>query len=285
MLPTNPSFLPEGFDPRQPVAVMAGRQLYPVLTVQALRQRQIPVRLIAFAGETREDLVASFPPQEVAMIKVGQLGKMLRAVRDFGVRHCIMIGQITPGRLFRDLHPDLHALKVLATLKERNATTIFGAICRELEKIGAQILDARCFVEEHLAGPGVMTGGRLKEEMASIEYGVRMARAVASLEIGQGVVVRKGTVLSVEAFEGTDEMLRRANKYRTDRLIFVKTSKPGQDYRYDVPCFGLGTIEAMKASGIGLACLESDRTLLLDKPAVLAAATAARIQIYGYSAA
>ncbi len=282
-MPTQQSkFLPSSYDPRKPVAVIAGRQLYPRLTIEALRQYGIPVRLVAFAGETSDDLYDSFPQQEKIRLKVGQLGKMLKALRELGAGYVMMVGQISPGRLFRDLHPDFKALRLLSSLKERNATTIFGAICREISELGLEILDARSFLDHQLATPGVMTGGRLKEDPAYIEHGIKMAKAISALEIGQGVVVRKGSVLAVEAFEGTDEMLARANHYRTDRLIFVKTSKPGQDFRYDVPVFGMKTLQVMQEAGIALACLESERTLILDKEKVLQQAREYKIQLYGY---
>ena len=97
-------------------------------------------------------------------------------------------------------------------------------------------------------------------------------------------VVRKGTVLSVEAFEGTDEMLARANKYKTDMLIFVKTPKPRQDWRFDVPVFGESTLESMAKSGVTTACLEVDGAIILEKEKVLAQARKLGIEIFGYKA-
>lgn len=275
-------FLPANYDPTAPVAVIAGRQLYPVLTIAAIRSANVPVRLVAFEGETRQDVVDSFPENERAVIKVGQVGKMLKSLEKLGARYAIMVGQITPGRLFRDLHPDLKALRMLSSLKERNAATIFGAICDEVTKIGVTILDARSFLDDQLATPGVMTGGRLRASADAVEHGIKIAKAVSELDIGQGVVVRKGTVLAVEAFEGTDDMLTRANKYKTDGLVFVKTAKPRQDLRYDVPVFGMRTLEVMQEHGIELACLEAERTLILEKDKVLARARDAKIQLYGY---
>lgn len=275
-------FLPANYDSTAPVAVIAGRQLYPVLTVAAIRKANVPVRLIAFEGETRQDLVDSFPEEERAVIKVGQIGKMLKSLERLGARYAIMVGQITPGRLFRDLHPDLKAIRMLSSLKERNAATIFGAICDEVTKIGVTILDARSFLDDQLASPGVMTGGKLRASVDTVEHGIRIARAVSELDIGQGVVVRKGTVLAVEAFEGTDDMLSRSNKYKTDGLVFVKIAKPQQDMRYDVPVFGMRTLEIMQEHGIEMACLETDRTLMLEKDKVLERARDVKIQLYGY---
>lgn len=275
-------FLPADFDSTRPVAVIAGRGTYPALTIEALRRGGIPVRIIAFEDETDPALAASFPEAHRATIKVGQLGAMLKALKRFDAATCIMAGQVSPKRLFRGLHPDLKALTILWSLKERNAETIFGAIAREVEAIGITQLDARAFLDDSLADKGLMTKGSLGEDMHDIEHGIRIAKGVAQLDIGQGCVVRKGTVIAVEAFEGTDPMLRRAGSFDTDHLIFVKTVKAHQDYRFDVPCFGLRTLEVMDEAKIRLACLEAGNTIILEKPAVLARAAKLGIRIYGY---
>lgn len=109
-----------------------------------------------------------------------------------------------------------------------------------------------------------------------------MAKEVARLDIGQGVVVRKGTVLSVEAFEGTDDMLSRANKYKTDQLIFVKCAKHEQNPHFDWPVFGDKTLESMQASGITTAALEADRVVMLHKNELLQKAAKAGIELIGF---
>ncbi|MBN1403496.1 MAG: UDP-2,3-diacylglucosamine diphosphatase LpxI [Opitutales bacterium] len=282
-MPAPSRFLPDNFETDAPVALIAGRRLYPLIIAQRMRECGIPCRLIAFEGETSDELWNFFPESERAMIKVGQLGHMLKSLKKLGARYALMAGQIAPGRLFRELHPDLKAIQILATLKERNAESIFGAISNEVEKIGVSLLDARSFMDEDMASAGVMTKGKLKAAPEYIAHGIRIAKEVARLDIGQGVVVRKGTVLSVEAFEGTDDMLSRSNKYKTDKLIFVKTTKPRQDWRFDVPVFGMQTVEKMHESGITTACLEVDGTIILEKKAVLEKAREWGMEIYGYS--
>ena len=277
------SFLPAGFDPTRPVALIAGQGLYPTLMAAAIRRSGAPLRLVAFEGETPLELIASVEEGHRRLMKVGQLGHMLRALRDFGAGYAVMAGQITPRRLFSGLHPDLKAATLLLSLRRRNAETIFGAIAREIEEIGVGLLDARVFLDEHLATSGCMTGGRFPVEGDYVDHGVQIARECARLDIGQGCVVREGTVLAVEAFEGTDEMIRRAGSFRTKGALFVKTVKPGQDWRFDVPCFGLRTLEAMRESGLGAAALESGRVLLLDKPAVLKQARSWGIDLLGFA--
>ena len=276
------AFLPAHYDPRQPLALIAGQGMYPVLVAQAARQAGVPVRLIAFEEETRADLVAAFPEHERCLLRVGQLGRMLKALEKFGARFALMAGQITPRRLFRGLHPDLKATRILLSLKRRNAETIFGAIAAEIEQLGVFLLDARAFLDAHLASPGCMTGRTFPIPDDYLAHGVQIARECARLDIGQGCVVRKGTVLAVEAFEGTDEMLRRAGAFKTDAALFVKTVKARQDFRFDVPCFGLRTLEVMREAGLAAAALETGRVLMLEKPAVLAQAKAWGISLLGF---
>ncbi len=280
----NSAFLPDNFDAARPVAVIAGNGLYPQITVRALRAAGRPVRLIAFEGETAPELVESFPADERATILVGQVGHMLKALRKLDAGSAIMAGQIRPRRLFHGLHPDLKAIALLATLKERNAATIFGALAREIEAIGVRLLDARAFLDHELASSGVMTGGRQKVSAGDLAFGIRLAREVARLDIGQSIVVNSGTVIAVEAFEGTDAMLKRAGSLEPTEPLFVKTSKPGHDFRFDVPVFGRTTLAALREAKIHAAALEVGATLILEKATVLAEASAAGIQLIGYTA-
>lgn len=276
------AFLPVDFNPKRPVALIAGQGVYPVLVADAIRRAGVPIRLIAFEEETRPDLIDSFPEDHRRVIQVGQLGKMLSTLKHYEAGYALMAGQITPRRLFKGLHPDLKAAQILFSLKRRNAETIFGAIAAEIEKIGVHLLDARSFLDDQLASAGCMTGKKFAIDSDYVAHGVQIARECARLDIGQGCVVRKGTVLAVEAFEGTDAMIRRAGEFKTDEALFVKTVKARQDYRFDVPCFGLKTLETMREAGLKAAAVETDRVILLDKPAVIAQAKSWGIQLLGF---
>ncbi len=276
------AFLPPNFDPRRPLALIAGRGRYPLLTAEAIRRAGVPLRLIVLEEETMPELTATFPAGERVEINVGQLGKMLGALRQFGAGYALMAGQVKPKRLFHGLTPDLKAAQILFSLKRRNAETIFGAIANEIEKIGVTLLDARSFIDDQLADAGPMVGKKLPVDREYLEHGVHIAREIARLDIGQGCVVRKGTVLAVEAFEGTDAMLRRAGTFKTDETLFVKTVKAGQDYRFDVPVFGLRTLETMREAGLSAAALEAGKVIVLEKPAVLSQAKAWGISLYGF---
>ena len=274
-------FLPDTFEPG-PIGLIAGKGRYPILTAECIRSTGIPLRLISFAGETEPSLIDSVPAGEHIQIKVGQLGKLLKSLKKLDCRYALMAGQVTPKRLFRGLHPDLKALMILNRLKVKNAETIFGAIAEEIEAIGISLLDARSFLDDHLAHDGLMTSGKLKVQSSDIEHGIHIAKGIADLDVGQGAVVRRGTVLAVEAFEGTDPMLQRAGTFKTDDLIFVKTVKRKQDYRFDVPVFGERTLDVMHEADIRTAVLESGGVLILDKPAILDKAQSLKISLLGY---
>jgi DUF1009 family protein len=282
MPPSLSQFLPADYDASRPVALIAGQGRYPELVAEAIRTAGVPLRLVAFTGETPPGLVAGFDPDERREILVGQIGKMLRALRDFEAGYALMAGQITPRRLFHGLHPDLKATRLLLSLKRRNAETIFGAIATEIESQGVHLLDARAFLDHHLAPEGCFSTRRFPIEDTYLRHGIEIARECARLDIGQGCVVRRGTVLAVEAFEGTDEMLRRAGGFKTADSLFVKTVKAAQDYRFDVPCFGLRTLATMQEAGIAAAALEAGKVIILDREAVAARARELGIALLGF---
>jgi DUF1009 family protein len=275
-------FLPKDFDGRRPVALISGQGLYPKLIAAAVRRAGVPLRLVAFEEETPPELYDSFAEADRRMIKVGQLGRMLKGLKEMGAGYALMAGQITPRRLFKGLYPDLKAARILFSLKRRNAETIFGAIAKEIEDLGIGMLDARSFLDDQMAMAGCMTGRSFPVDREYVEHGLHIARECARLDIGQGCVVRKGTVLAVEGFEGTDEMIRRAGGFKADGALFVKTVKTHQDYRFDVPCFGLRTLETMREVGVAAAALEAGKVIMLDRAAVIAQAKAWNISLMGF---
>lgn len=274
-------FLPETFT-AGPIGLIAGQGLYPMLMAERIQAAGLPLRLVSFKGETAPELLQSLPAEAQTEIKVGQLGKLLAALKKHNCRYAVMAGQITPKRLFHGLRPDLKALALLNRLKIKNAETIFGAIAAEIEALGIAMLDARSFLDDQMASEGSMTPGPLQAAPEYIQHGIRIAKGITELDIGQGAVVRKGTVLAVEAYEGTDIMLERAGSFKTDGLIFVKTVKRLQDYRFDVPVFGERTLDVMHRAGIRTAVLESGRVIMLNKAELLKLAAKRKIELIGF---
>ena len=260
--------------------LIAGNGSYPRLASKGARKAGVAkIVAAAFEGETDPSL-AGFV-DEIQWMRVGQLGRLITAAKKSGATASMMAGQIAPGNLF-DLRPDFHALLLLAKLKERNAETLFGAIADELEKAAVPLLIATSFLENQLATEALIAGPKPKDRiLEDIAYGLGIAKEVSRLDIGQTVVVKKGTVLAVEGFDGTDSTIRRGGELGKGEAVVVKVSKPRQDMRFDVPVIGPRTLEAAAAVGVAAIAMESDRTLFLDKDEVFSLATQHNITLWG----
>lgn len=268
----------------QPLAsnlfLIAGNGTYPFLIVRGARTAGVKkIVVAAFEGETNPDLATEV--DEMIWMRVGQVGKLLTAARKSGIANGIMAGQIAPKNLF-DLRPDLKALMLLAKLKERNAESLFSTLARELEKTGVLLLPATTFLEESLVTPGWIAGPKpRKRDLETIQFGHHIAKEVSRLDIGQTVIVKNGTVLAVEGFEGTDEAIKRGGMLGRGQACMVKVSKPNQDMRFDVPVIGMKTLETASTSGISMIALEAGCTLLLEKEKLLKTAEALGLTLWG----
>jgi DUF1009 family protein len=262
------------------LALIAGNGTYPFATVRGARAAGVArIAAVAFEGETNPDLAQQV--DDIAWLRVGQLGKMLAFLKASGASHGIMAGQIAPKNLF-DLRPDLKALVLLATLRQRNAESIFGAIGAEMAKAGVELLPATAFLEDQLASSGLIAGPRLsRREQMDVEFGFRVAKEVSRLDIGQTVIVKGGTVLAVEAFEGTNAAIARGGELGRKDATMVKVSKPNQDLRFDVPVIGPLTLDAAHAAKLRVIGVEAGKTLLLEPEKTRALAEERRISIYG----
>lgn len=248
------------------LGIIAGNRSLPLLFAQQARSMRVK-RLVAVAFENETDQSLASLVDEIVWLKVGQLSKMVSAFTDRGVKHCVMVGQIAPKNLF-DIRPDLRAMGLLWRLKEKNAHTIFGAIADELKKDGVELIEATPWLEPLMPGAGFSVGPKLSDEIRTdVEFGLRIAREVSRLEIGQTVVVKNGTVLAVEGFEGTDKCLARGGELagKDGGAVAVKVAKIGHDMRFDIPCIGPQTLETCASTGVGVLALETGKTLLLEQ--------------------
>src|SRR5207249_1465004 len=154
-------------------------------------------------------------------MRVGQLNRLLKFFRAHDIHHAIMAGQIAPKNLF-DLQPDVKTLMLLGKLKERNAESIFAAIADALAKIGVELLPATTFLEDSLAPAGLIAGPKLsRREQEDVDFGWRIAKEIARLDVGQSVIVKNGTVVAVAALEGTNEATRRGGALAREGAVMV----------------------------------------------------------------
>jgi DUF1009 family protein len=262
------------------LGIIAGNRSLPLLFAKQARSLGVK-RLVAVAFEGETDSALASAVDEIVWLKVGQLSKMISAFTGRGVKQCVMVGQIAPGNLY-DLRPDLRAMTMLLRLKEKNAQTIFGAIADELKKDGVELIEGTPWLEPLMPAKGFQLGPKLsKEQRADVQFGFRIAKEVSRLEIGQTVVVKKGTVLAVEGLEGTDQCLARGGGLagKDGGAVAVKVSKLNHDMRFDIPCIGPETLEVCAAAKISVLALEPGKTLLLEREACEQLAKKSKISI------
>ena len=260
------------------LGIIAGNGLYPRLLADAARKAGVrKIMGAAFIGETDPALA-----QHVDLIewmRVGQLNRLLKFFNEQKVHHAIMAGQIAPKNLF-DLRPDWKALLLLGKLKQRNAESIFAAIGDELAKIDVDLLTATTFLEDSLAPSGLIAGPKLsRQQEDDIDLGWKIAKEIARLDIGQTVIVKNGSVVAVEALEGTNDAIRRGGAVAREGAVMVKVAKPKQDLRFDVPVIGIETIRVCTEARLRVIAVEAGKTLLLERDTVLDLARSARISI------
>lgn len=257
------------FDPSHPLGLIAGNRGLPLVLAREARAAGIPrILAVGFEGET--DPALGELVDELIWLRVGQLGKLIQTLASRGVRQCVMAGQLAPKNLF-DVRPDMRALGVLLRLREKNAHTIFGAVADELMKDGIELISAVPWLKPVMPAAGFRLGREPSpEQRADVEFGLRIAREVSRLEIGQSVVVKDGTVLAVEGFEGTDKCLMRGGELagKSGGAVAVKVAKENHDMRFDIPCVGPRTVDTCLEHGIEVLAFDGGRTLLLDQPEV-----------------
>jgi UDP-2,3-diacylglucosamine hydrolase len=260
------------------LGIIAGNGVYPRLLADSARRAGVKqIVAAAFTDETDDRLTAGV--DEIHWMRVGQLAKLINCFRSAGITNAIMAGQIAPKNLF-DLRPDWKTLLLLARLKRRNAESIFAAIGDELAAAGITLLPATAFLEEYLAPNGLIAGRKLtRREEEDVTFGFEIAREVSRLDIGQTVIVKNGTVLAVEGFEGTNEAIKRGGALGGKNAIMVKVAKPNQDMRFDVPVIGVATIGVAAEAHLRVIAIEAGRTLLLEKDALVEAATRSNLSV------
>jgi UDP-2,3-diacylglucosamine hydrolase len=265
------------------LGIIAGNGAYPRLIADAARTAGVSkISAAAFKGET--DPALSDHVTNLTWLRVGQLGRLLAFFRDEGIHHAIMAGQIAPRNLF-DLRPDWKALAILAKLKRRNAETIFSAIADELAKSDVELLPATSFLEDYVAGTGLIAGPKLsRREDEDVQFGWTMAKEIARLDIGQAVIVRRGTVIAVEGFDGTNATIMRGGSLAGAGAVLVKVAKPNQDMRFDVPVIGPDTIKTAAEAKLRVVAVEAGRTLLIEPSVITDLAARSKISVVGYSA-
>lgn len=253
------------------IGLIAGSGRLPILFVQAFDGEVVAV---AHEGETDPSLPAA------AWIKLGQLGRIVEVFRSAGVSEAVFCGGIHKPRLF-DVRPDWLGLKALSRMRSFGDDAALRAIASALEEEGVRIVSPLPLVPDLLAPRGPLTRREFSaEQREDAAFGLSVARALGSLDIGQTVVVRKQVVLAVEAIEGTDACIARGGALAKGAVV-VKARKPQQDDRFDVPAVGPRTVSALAAAGCAALAVEAGKSLVLDREELVEAADRSALAIEG----
>ncbi|HUA98444.1 MAG TPA: UDP-2,3-diacylglucosamine diphosphatase LpxI [Terracidiphilus sp.] len=277
------------------LGLIAGNGRFPFLLLEAARAQGIGVVVAAIREETDAEMdrrAAEDAGITVHWLSLGELSRLIDTFHKEGVERAVMAGQVKHKQIFSSIRPDWRLAKLLLNLRTRNTDMLLGAVAKVLGDEGIELMSSTAFLEPLLAREGVLTERAPdEEERKNIEYGLEVARAVSGFDIGQTVVVAAQACVAVEAMEGTDATIARAGRLMQSldgpastlerRLTVVKTARPNQDMRFDVPVIGVATIEAMIAAGASCLAVEAERTLLFDREGLVRRADGAGIAITG----
>jgi UDP-2,3-diacylglucosamine hydrolase len=264
--------------------LIAGNGRFPFLVLEGARRDGVEMAVAAIKEETDPEIARL--AHTIEWISVGHLSKLIRFFKREGVTSAIMAGQVRHIQIFKlNALPDFRMAKMLTRLRRRNTDALIGAVAGELQSEGITLIDSTLFTQPLITREGTLTRRTPnRHETADIEYGLHVARELSRLDLGQTIVVKDQAVVALEAMEGTDATIRRASELVRGRpLTVVKVAKPNQDMRFDVPVVGLETVSVMRECRVTALSLTADKTLLLDREAVLSEADQHKIAIVARS--
>jgi DUF1009 family protein len=260
------------------LGLIAGNGKFPFLVIEGAHRAGTEVAVAAIREETDPSIEKI--ADRLVWVGIGQLGKMLKFFKTEGVSQAIMAGQVKHVQIFSNAIPDLRMLKMLLRLPKRNTDALIGAVASELASEGIELIDSTHFLKDQLPEVGTLTRRAPDDrERSDIEYGLQVAHEIARLDLGQTIVVRDRACVAIEAMEGTDAVIRRAGELVRGRLTVVKTAKPDQDMRFDVPVVGVPTVETMAGAGATCLCLTAGKTLMFDRDAMIDLANKKKIAL------
>ncbi len=262
--------------------LIAGSGRFPALALASARQLGHEVVAVGIKEEASKEIEAL--AARCYWISLGELSRLIDILKKEGVDEVILAGQVKHARIFSSIRPDWRLIKLLASLREKNTDALIGGVVKILEGEGIRLGDSTRLLKPLLAEAGPLTRRKpTAEEEADVDYGRRVAGALAGFDIGQSVAIAEGACVAVEAMEGTDAMLRRAATLVNGRpLRLVKVSRRRKHLLFDVPVVGPGTIAVMRETGTTVLAVDAGRTLLLDREEMLRAADGAGVAIAGY---
>lgn len=267
------------------IGLIAGNGRFPILFAEGARGNGFEVVAVGIRGETQSDLERYV--DRFYWVGIAQMGRLIGILKKEGVTNAVMAGGIAKANVFAkfmnvNFMPDLRTVNLIyKVIKDRQDHSILGAIADELSKDGIELLPAAVYVPELLARRGALTRRKPSgREMADIEFGWEIARRVADMDVGQCIVVKERVVMAVEAFEGTDETIKRGSGLGGKGVVVIKLSKQEQDERFDLPTIGKETVSVLDECGASALAIEAGKTIVLDSEDTIKAADDNKIAIF-----
>ncbi len=268
--------------PIEPIGLIAGQGELPILFAKAASFLKRPIFVFGIEGVT-DKRIEDFVP-EAHYVGLGELGKLVELLKLKKIKQVAFAGGVPKKRIYDpSLELDSSAQGFIRQTPNKGDDHILRALVIYLKvKCGTRVIDPRSFLKEALAPKGVMTRRSPSEqENRDLKLGAQVARHVGKMDIGQTVVVKDGVVLAVEALEGTDQAIRRGGELGNGGIVVVKTSKPNQNLRFDLPCVGLETLRSLKAASARVLGVEAGKTIMISKEKLIEAANAVNICLVG----
>ncbi|TNF47295.1 LpxI family protein [bacterium] len=244
------------------VGLLAGISELPLEVAKAVENSGKQLYVAAFKGAA--DPAIEVAGRDVGWFRIGHLQALLDALMNSGVRDLILAGKIPHEALFSDGDFDSRLLSFLNSLPDQRGSSILGGFVDLLTSEGFQVKQLIDMVPQlvpkagHIAGPSA-TSRQIKDA----QFGWRIAKSVANMDIGQTVVIKDLTVVAVEAMEGTDGAIKRAGRITGGGNVVVKVSSPDHDFRFDVPTVGPDTAVSLAGAGGGVIVVEAGRCFLM----------------------
>ncbi|MBI5098650.1 MAG: UDP-2,3-diacylglucosamine diphosphatase LpxI [Nitrospirae bacterium] len=237
--------------------------------VVAAEAKKMGYRVVGIALQPPSDESLKPFVDDFHKMNLGRFGGLISLLKKLSITNAVMAGKVPKDLLYKNktsVIPDMKAVKLLFSLKNRADDTIMNAVVNELEKNGITLRSTTDFTRNLLVPAEVMTRKKpSKDELKDIEFGWDIAKGMGQLDIGQTVVVKELAVMAVEAIEGTDEAIKRGGSLAEKNAVVVKVSKPRQDLRFDVPVVGIDTLHSMKNVAAKVLALEAGKCIIVDK--------------------
>lgn len=272
-----------------PLGLIAGAGRFPFLVAQGARQAGRSVVAVGLRGLADPTLAGEV--DRLYWSGVVRLGRWIRLFRRCGVQEAIMAGSVRKSEMygrFRMLRylPDWTSIRLwFFEVADRRNDTLLRATAAVMARKGIILADSVRYCPDHLPGPGVLTQASPSAAIErDIEFGWPIAKESGRLDIGQSIAVKEQEIIAVEAIEGTDRMIERAGQLcPRGGWTLIKVAKPNQDLRFDVPTVGPDTIAQLSRHGAKALVFEAGATLVIDRPALVAAADRLGIVVVAHS--